>query len=242
MNMPNSLLFVGLPYAAMLLFLVGTIQRYRSRGFKVSSLSSQFLEGKSLFWGTVPFHWGILVVFFGHLIAFLIPSGILAWNSNPLRLLVLQITAWAFGLSVLVGLLGLIMRRLTNPRVKMVTTGMDVLIELMLLVQTVLGLYIGWAHRWGASWFAADLSPYLWSLFKLDPQITAVSAMPLMIQLHIINAFLILALFPFTRLVHIIVAPLHYINRPFQRVMWNYDRTAVRDPKTPWSEARPRNN
>ncbi len=66
--------------------------------------------------------------------------------------------------------------------------------------------------------------------------------MPLMIQLHIINAFLILALFPFTRLVHIIVAPLHYINRPYQRVMWNYDRTAVRDPKTPWSEARPRNN
>ena len=97
----------------------------------------------------------------------------------------------------------------------MVTTGMDVLLELMLLVQMVLGLYIGWAHRWGSSWFAADLSPYLWSLFKLDPQITAVSAMPLMIQLHIIDALLILALFPFTRLVHIIVAPLHYINRPY---------------------------
>jgi nitrate reductase gamma subunit len=242
MTLPNLFFFVGLPYIAFVTLLIGTYQRYRNTGFKVSSLSTQFLEGKQLFWASVPFHWGILVVFFGHLIAFLIPSGILAWNSNPLRLLVLQITAWAFGLSVLVGLLGLIMRRLTNPRVKMVTTGMDVLIELMLLVQTVLGLYIGWAHRWGASWFAADLSPYLWSLFKLDPQITAVSAMPLMIQLHIINAFLILALFPFTRLVHIIVAPLHYINRPFQRVMWNYDRTAVRDPKTPWSEARPRNN
>lgn len=241
-TLPNLFFFVGLPYIAIVIFLVGTIQRYRNTGFKVSSLSSQFLEGKKLFWASVPFHWGILVVFFGHLIAFLIPSGILAWNAQPVRLLILQVTAWAFGLSVLVGLLGLLARRLTNPRVKMVTTPMDVFIELQILLQTVLGLYIGYAHRWGASWFAADLSPYLWSLFKLDPQITAVSAMPLVIQLHIINAFLIFAIFPFTRLVHILVAPLHYLNRPYQRVMWNWDRSAIRDPRTPWSEARPRNN
>lgn len=242
MTVPNLFFFVGLPYIAIVTFLVGTIQRYRNTGFKVSSLSSQFLEGKRLFWASVPFHFGILVVFFGHLTAFLIPAGILAWNSNPVRLLVLQVTAWAFGLSVLVGLVGLMLRRLTNARVKIVTTRMDLLIELMLLVQTGLGLYIGYAHRWGASWFAADLSPYLWSLFALDPQITAVSAMPLVIQLHIINAFLIFGIFPFTRLVHILVAPLHYLNRPYQRVMWNYDRHAIRDPETPWSPVRPKNN
>lgn len=242
MTLPNLFFFVGLPYIAIVTFLVGTIQRYRNTGFKVSSLSSQFLEGKRLFWASVPFHFGILVVFFGHLTAFLIPAGILAWNSNPVRLLVLQITAWAFGLSVLVGLVGLMLRRLTNARVKMVTTRMDLLIELMLLVQTGLGLYIGYAHRWGASWFAADLSPYLWSLFLLDPQITAVSAMPLVIKLHIITAFLIIGIFPFTRLVHVLVAPLHYLNRPFQRVIWNYDRRAIRDPKTPWSPVRPKNN
>ena len=242
MTLPNLFFFVGLPYIALVIFLVGTIQRYRNTGFKVSSLSSQFLEGRQLFWASVPFHFGILVVFFGHFIAFLIPAGVLAWNSNPVRLLVLQMTAWAFGLSVLVGLVGLILRRLTNVRVKMVTSRMDLLIELLLLVQTGLGLYIGYAHRWGSSWFAADLSPYLWSLFMLDPQITAVSAMPLVIQLHIVNAFLIFAVFPYTRLVHILVAPLHYISRPYQRVIWNWDRSAVRDPRTPWSEARPKNN
>lgn len=53
---------------------------------------------------------------------------------------------------------------------------------------------------------------------------------------------MIFAIFPFTRLVHILVAPLHYLSRPYQRVMWNWDRTAIRDPRTPWSEARPRNN
>lgn len=242
MNMPNSLLFVGLPYAAMLLFLVGTIQRYRSRGFKVSSLSSQFLEGKSLFWGTVPFHWGILVVFFGHLTAFLIPRTILAWNGDPLRLIILQVTAFSFGLSILVGLSALLYRRLTNVRVRMVTNRMDLILELLLLVQVVLGLWIALGYRWGSSWFASDLSPYLMSLFAGDPNIVAVSAMPLPIKFHVIGAWLLVGIFPFTRLVHVMVAPLHYIARPYQVVMWNWDRKAIRDPRTPWTKTRPRNN
>ncbi|GMU61476.1 MAG: nitrate reductase subunit gamma [Myxococcaceae bacterium] len=238
----NLFLFIGLPYIAIVVFLLGTIVRYRSKAFKVSSLSSQFLEGRSLFWGTVPFHIGILVVFFGHLTAFLIPRGILLWNGDPLRLLILQVTAFSFGLTILFGLGGLLVRRFTNVRVKMVTTRMDIFLELLLLAQVILGLWTAFSYRWGSSWFASDLSPYLWSLLKLDPNITAVSALPVPIKLHIIGAFLIVTLFPFTRLVHVLVAPLHYLARPYQRVIWNWDRKAIRDPRTPWTETRPRNN
>lgn len=241
-NLPNVFLFVGLPYAALLIFLVGTTQRYRSRGFKVSSLSSQFLETRSLFWGSVPFHFGILVVFFGHLTAFLIPRGTLLWNSNPARLIVLEVSAFTFGLSVLAGLVLLMVRRLTNRRVRIMTTRMDLALELLLLVQVVLGLWIALGYRWGSSWFAADLTPYLRSLFALNPNITAVSALPIVIKLHIIGAWLIVAILPYTRLIHLLVAPLHYITRPYQRVMWNWDRRAIRNPATPWSKARPKNN
>lgn len=242
MNLPNVFLFIGLPYAAMLIFLVGTIQRYRNTGFKVSALSSQFLESKSLFWGAVPFHFGILVVFFGHLTAFLIPRGTLLWNANPARLIVLEVAAFTFGLSAFVGLIGLLYRRLTNVRVRMVTSTMDLVLEFLILAQIILGLWIAIGYRWGSSWFAADLSPYLMSLFKADPNIVAVSAMPIPIKLHIVGAWLIVGVFPFTRLVHMLVAPLHYIGRPYQRVIWNWDRKAVRDPHTPWSRARPKNN
>lgn len=238
----NEVLFVGLPYTALVIFLVGTIVRYRSTGFKVSSLSSQFLETKSLFWGTVPFHFGLLVLFLGHLSAFLIPRGTLLWNSNPARLIALEVTGFAFGLSVLFGLSALLVRRLTNPRVKMETTRMDIVLEVLLLTQVVLGLWIAIGYRWGSSWFAADLSPYLMSLFKLDPSIGAVSAMPLVIQLHIILAWTLLAIFPFTRLVHLLVAPFHYITRPYQRVIWNWDRKTKRDPGSGWTKTRPRNN
>ncbi len=242
MDLHNQFLFIGLPYVAMIVFLVGTILRYRSWGFKVTSLSSQFLEGKRLFWGSVPFHVGILVVFCGHLLAFLVPRGVLAWNGDPVRLLILQVTAFSFGLSVLVGLVGLMVRRFTNARVRMVTTKMDIVIEVLLLAQVLLGLYTALYFRWGSSWFAADLSPYLWSLFEAKPNIVAVSALPWVIKLHIVNAFLIIGIFPFTRLIHVLVAPLHYIMRPNQVVMWNWERKLIRDPRTPWTPNRPKNN
>ena len=120
--MINYLLFVALPYVALAIFLIGTIYRYTNRGFSVSSYSSQFLEGKQLFWGSQPFHWGILIVFFGHLTAFLVPSAIIAWNGDPVRLLILEGSSFAFALSALWGITLLIRRRIMNKRIHMVTS------------------------------------------------------------------------------------------------------------------------
>lgn len=241
-NLFNNFFFIALPYIAVIVFLVGTIYRYRSTAFKYSSLSSQFLEGKNLFWGTIPFHIGILVVFLGHVTAFMFPRETLLWNSEPVRLIILEVSAFIFGLSVLFGLISLFVRRITNARIRVVTTKMDIFIELFLIVEVILGCWIALGYRWGSSWFAADLSPYLWSIVKLSPQIDAVSAMPVVIKLHIIIAFSIILIFPFTRLVHFLVAPLHYLVRPYQVVMWNWDRKAIRDPNTPWSPTPPKNN
>lgn len=237
-----NFLFIALPYVALTVFLIGTIYRYKGTKFKFSSLSSQFLEGRKLFWGSVPFHWGILFLFFGHLIAFLIPGTVIAWNSEPLRLVVLEVTGFIFGLSALVGMLYLFFRRNTDERIRVVTSKMDLIIEVLIIAQIILGLWIAYGFRWGSSWFASVLSPYLWSIFSLNPNIEAVSTMPLVIQLHISLAFIIVLLIPFSRLVHFLVPPLHYIWRPYQRVLWNWDRRKVRDPKEPWNITKSKNN
>jgi nitrate reductase gamma subunit len=181
-------------------------------------------------------------VFLGHLIAFLLPGATLAWNSMPMRLITLEVTAFVFGLSTLIGLMGLMYRRFTNARIRAVTTPMDIAIELLLLAQVVLGCWIAVGFRWGSSWFAADLSPYLWSLVRLAPETAAVFALPWVIKLHIVGAFAIVLAVPFSRLVHFVVAPLNYIVRPYQQVMWNWDRKTIRDPSTAWSKTRPRAN
>jgi len=222
--------FIALPYTAIIVMLAGSILRYRISGFVFSSLSSQFLEGRKLFWGSQPFHWGIIFLFFGHLIAFLFPRAVLAWNGQPVRLLILEASAFAFGLATLLGLILLIRRRLTSKRIRMVTTSMDVFVLVILLVQVVSGLWIAYFHRWGSSWFAATLSPYLISIFTFNPQIDAVVAMPLAVKIHIISAYTIVGMIPFTRFVHFLVYPIRYIWRDYQRVIWNWDRKSIRKP------------
>jgi len=216
----DQFLFVALPYVCLFTFLLMTIHRYRAQSYSYSSLSSQFLENKHHFWAVVPFHYGILAVTAGHLIAFAIPRTILAWNSHPLRLYVLEVSALACGLLTLIGLVGIVIRRLTETRVRRVTSMTDWILFGMLLFQTASGVAIALFHPWGSSWFASNLSPYLWSIFKLNPEISYVAAMPHLVKAHIVLAFLTIGFFPFTRLVHLLVIPNPYLWRKPQVVRW----------------------
>jgi len=226
--MSDYFLFVGLPYAAFTIMLIGTISRYMNKGFSVSSLSTQFLEGKSLFWGSQPFHWGMMFLFFGHLIAFLFPTSVIAFNGDPVRLLILEVTAFAFGLSALFGIIMLVIRRLTNKRVQLVTSKMDMVVFATLLTQIISGVYIAYFHRYGSTWFAASLTPYLRSIFAFNPDMSVVATMPLAVKIHVLSAFAIVGIIPFTRYMHFLVYPIAYIWRPYQKVIWNWNKNDIR--------------
>jgi nitrate reductase gamma subunit len=216
----DQFLFIGLPYICLFTFFLMTIYRYRAQSFSYSSLSSQFLENENHFWAVVPFHYGILVVTAGHLIAFLVPRSILVWNSHPLRLYILEIAALAFGLLTLVGLVGIILRRATYSKIRKVTSPTDWALFAMLLAQTASGVGMALFYPWGSSWFATNLTPYLWSIVSLNPDVTYVAAMPLLVKFHIVLAFLTIGFFPFTRLVHVLVIPNPYLWRKPQVVRW----------------------
>jgi nitrate reductase gamma subunit len=241
-NTLNYLMFATLPYAALVIFLGGSIMRYRRRGFQVSSLSSQFLEGRKLFFGSQLFHWGLLVLFFGHLIAFLFPQTLLAWNGQPVRLLILEFASFAFGLSALAGIIRLVIRRLRSKKLLVVSNHMDFLVYAILLVQIVTGLGTAFFVRWGSSWFASSITPYLRSIFAFNPDIETVSAMPIWIQLHIISAFFIIGVIPFTRFMHFLVAPVDYIWRKYQLVIWNWDKSKIRNSKQYFPGKKSRNH
>ena len=216
----DQFLFAILPYIVAITFFPVTIVRYVARGFTYSSLSSQFLENQQHFWGLVPFHYGILVVTAGHIVAFLLPKELLAWNSQPLRLYVLEVSALIFAALALVGLCAALVRRFTASKVRMVTSARDWILFALLLVQIATGIGVAIFHPWGSSWFAAAVTPYLWSLAKLNPNLAAVSAMPLLVKVHIVTAYLVVGYFPFTRLVHVLVVPNPYLWRKPQVVRW----------------------
>jgi nitrate reductase gamma subunit len=216
----DQVLFVVLPYVAFVIFLVISIRRYRSDTFSFSSLSSQFLENKQHFWGLVPFHYGIIAVMTAHFVAFLLPGSILWWNGDALRLYVLEVGGLIFGLLTLVGLVSVVVRRHRDHKMRMVTSVADWVLFSIFFVQVLTGIYTAVFNGWGSSWFAATAAPYLWSLVWLNPDMTAISAMPWMVKIHIIGAYTMVAFFPFTRLVHVLVVPNPYLWRKPQVVRW----------------------
>lgn len=222
----NALLFIALPYVALFTFFWLTIVRYKASGFSYSSLSSQFLENRQQFWAIMPFHYGIIAVLTVHCAAFLIPRQVIWWNSVPARVWILEIGMLVAGLLTLAGLVGAMVRRRTNRKIAVVTSRFDWVVLILLLIQVVTGIGVAMMYPWGTSWFAIAVTPYLWSIVKLNPNLAVVSVMPWLVKWHVINAFLLIGVVPFTRLVHILVAPIPYLWRRHQVVRW-YRRPAA---------------
>ena len=219
--MLDTFFFGVFPYIAIIVMIIGVIWRYRTNQFSFSSVSSQFLESRQLFWGSVPWHYGIIIVLLGHLAGVLFPDTVRAINGVPVRLYIIEGTTLAFSLALLVGLIVLISRRSVTPKIRIVTTPMDAVLLAVLLFQIVTGIITAMSYRWGSAWFVQTARPYLLSLFTLSPDIGYVTALPLLSKLHAINAFVLVALFPFSRLIHMLSVPLAYLWRPYQIVMWH---------------------
>lgn len=217
----NILFFQIFPYMAIIVAIVATVYRYVYRPFSISSLSSQLLERKKLFWGSISFHWGIVIILAFHLLAVLFPKALTLWNSVPLRLYLLEFSGLALGAWSLVGLVVLIWRRAGSKRIRVVSTPMDMVVLILLLLSVVTGVITATVYRYGSYWFTGIFSPYLRSIFTLQPRPELLTPLPLMIQLHVLNFFVLLAIFPFSRLVHIITYPIGYLVRPWQIVVRN---------------------
>ena len=217
----NEFLFGVIPYAVTALAIVGTILRWRLHPFSVSSLSSQLLESRKLYWGSIPFHWGLSLILVGHLAALIVPRGFEAWNGVPVRLYLLEITGLALSLWAAFGIGVLLYRRLSSPRVRSVTSAMDGIVLTIIAVQILSGIWIAVGYRWGSYWGTSVFVPYVRSLLRFQPEPAYVAALPAALKIHVLAFFAFLAVFPFSRLVHIITLPLQYLVRPWQKVIAN---------------------
>ena len=217
----NTLLFVVVPYLTVAIAVAGGIARYRSDRFSYSSQSSQFLESKTLFWGSVFWHYGILAILAAHVLAVVLWDPWAALVSDPNRLYVLEVIGLSLAVLALGGLVLLVVRRMAFPRVTSVTTPADWMLLAVLAVQVVLGIWVALAYRWGSEWYAHTAVPWLHSLVKLQPDPGTMTVLPAVVKVHAVLGFAIVALFPFTRLVHVVTYPVGYLWRSYQLVMWN---------------------
>ena len=229
MNAPStqSLLLIALPYVALALFVAGMIWRYR-RPVTLSARSSQMLESRWLVWGAVPFHLGIAVLFAGHLLPVLFPAQWLAFVTNRDALLAVETIGAAAGLLCLLGLIVLFARRLGSRMVRRTSRRTDLLVLAILIAQVTVGLGVATMHRWGSVWSVQTTTPYLRGILTLRPDPALVAGVRPLVALHLAGAWIVLALLPFTRLIHMFAFPLGYLVRRPQKVVWMSARRGSR--------------
>jgi len=209
----DFLLFIGLPYASLALFVVGCIYRFTHRNRSIVIPPSQFLEAERHFWGVVPLHYGIVAVLAMHGLCLLVPQLVMLWNVNPVRLQVVEIACASAGLFALAGLVLCVERRLTAVPVRRLTSWVDLTVLALLGIQLTLGLLVSVFHPWGTTWLSAAGAPYIRSLLLLSPEITPVTNAPLLVKAHLANAFVLMAIAPFSGLIHFLLLPVTYLGR-----------------------------
>lgn len=133
--MTDQMLFVALPYAAVLIAVVMTVYRYRNDRFSFSSLSSELLEQNMLSWASVAWHYAILLILVIHLLAALFPGAWAALLGGQVQLYVAEATGMGFALLSILGIALFIWRRVANPRLRVVTSLGDWVLLAVLLLQ-----------------------------------------------------------------------------------------------------------
>ena len=214
----NELLFVVFPYVCLTIFVVGHLWRYRYDKFGWTTRSSQLYENRLLRIGSPLFHFGIIGVFFGHVIGLGIPK---SWTEavgigeGLYHFLAVSVGALA-GLATVVGMAILIYRRRTTGPVFSATTRMDKVMYLFLATVILLGLYnTVVANIVGHYDYREGVSIWFRGIFRFDLHPELMGEAPLGFQAHGLVVMALFALWPFTRLVHVFSAPLGYLTRPY---------------------------
>lgn len=214
----NTFLFGIYPYIALSVLLIGSIARYDRDPFTWKTSSSQLLRRKQLIIGSVLFHVGVLIIFFGHLVGLLTPISVfdMLGISHGAKQLLAVVAGGIAGLMALVGGVMLFHRRWTDPRIRKTSSFADIAILALLLVQLVLGLstiFVSLQHLDGH-----EMTRFMaWAQMILTFQGGAadqIADVALVFKLHLVLGLTIFLVFPFTRLVHIasgFFAPLRYL-------------------------------
>lgn len=224
MNYLHQFVFGIYPYIALAIFLLGSLVRFEREQYTWKSDSSQMLHRGQLRLGNILFHVGILGLFFGHLVGLLTPVMVWDWLGVPhsIKQAFAMVAGGVMGTMCLAGLCILLHRRLTDPRLRAVTTIGDKVLLLWILVTLLLGLstiVVSASHMDGH--MMVRLMQWAQHIFTLrgDAASFIVDA-PMLFKLHLFMGMTLFVIFPFTRLVHVWsgFASVTYLGRAWQLV------------------------
>jgi nitrate reductase gamma subunit len=210
-------LWVALPYACLTTFAVGHAWRLRTGKLTWTTRSTQLLERRLLLPGSLLFHFGLLAAIGGHILGILVPA---SWTdavgiSHDAYHWLSILAGGTAAIAVCLGLAILLYRRISNARVRATTLRSDLLMYPLLAFTIATGTLVTfWSNAIDEYPYRETVAPWFRGLFSLDPDPELLGGAPFVVQAHLVAAWLLFAIWPFTRLVHVWSVPLQYLARP----------------------------
>jgi len=225
----HNFLFGIYPYIALSVLLIGSVARYERDPFTWKSSSSQLLRRKQFILGSVLFHVGVLTIFLGHLFGLLTPLAIIdaLGISHAAKQILAVAVGGVAGVIALVGGGILFHRRWTDPRIRKTSSFWDIAILALLLAQLCLGIltiFVSLGHLDGHEMVKFMTWAQMIFTFRSGAA-SQIADVSIVFKLHIVLGLTIFLVFPFTRLVHMLSAPVRYLWRPGYQIVRTRRRT-----------------
>ena len=224
MSWLDEFFFGVYPYLAGTVFLFGSLVRFDRDPYTWKSESSEILKRGNLRLASNCFHVGVLFLFFGHLIGLLAPDALFTAVGLGVEghELLAMVSGGVFGVLCWIGIVLLIYRRLSQPRIRVTSSTMDLVVVFWIFVTLSFGLStIAFSARNIASGtIIAALRMWAQHIVTFHPVPYVISGLPIVYQIHLVLGMTLFALVPFSRLVHIWsgFASVFYLLRPYQVV------------------------
>lgn len=222
LNWLQIFLFGVYPYVALTIAIIGTWVRFDLSQYSWKTGSTQMLRSKNMRLASNLFHVGIIVVLLGHLFGMLTPHFLYdRFISAGHKQILAVVVGGIAGVFCWFGLVMLMWRRFTDDRISNTSSFSDKLVLMLLFIQLNLGLlsiFTSVKHLDGYTMM--NLAGWAQDITILRPLQAAarIEQTDLIYQLHMALGITLIAIFPFTRLIHIISAPIWYFGRRYQIV------------------------
>ncbi len=210
----NNFFFTYFPHIAFAVFWFGLFTRFILANKTIQAKSTQLMTKKGAKWGSNLFHYGIIVVFFGHFTLFL-PEDIyhLVMSTETKRMIAI-IFGSIFGILTFIGLIILISRRTADTRLRVNSRFADYFILVLLLIETILGLISVFTTASSPLENYTSLGVWTQKVITFQPEAGAmIAGHSIVYKIHFVIGLLVFMIFPYTKLMHMIVYPIAYFFR-----------------------------
>ena len=165
----------------------------------------------------------LAMILAGHGVLLFSPTVVMRWNQSIPRLLALETAGICLAVVSLIGITPGVGRRVLASGRE--TAAADVILLTLVTTEIASGIALALFYRWGSSWAAVTVAPYVVSLVKLAPRVPLVATTPFLVRLHVFGAFAVVGVTPFSSLADRIIVPLRHAlsAASVPLAAWRYD-------------------